>query len=351
MSSALLLMTCCSHHSDRNIVLNDFSNVESLVPSDSIELEKFSIFEPKNSFPFDNWLIVNKYGSDNAVDLINPSSGEKIECFRRGRGPGEVLNVGSAQLYGDDLHVFDINRQIYYILDIAETLYRKQQVLKSEILPHDAGKAIDQLNRPFVLYKYRTGVLATGLFEDGTWFGLLGDSGKTASAIPLIDFKSTRGMSPLENSSFQLSSFFSVSPDGKKGICAMLNCGAFSIFDINANTITERIRKIYYEPIMLSAPGDLITPGNSPENVRAFYSAQSTDKEIYLLFSGRKAGDETCPTYECSHLLVYDWDGNPVRRYELERAVNSIYLKNDRIYGTTSTPSAKVFIYELPKAK
>ena len=97
---AAAAMTCavattfCSPRSDRDIVLDCFAEAIPLSCSLSTSLEQFDIFEPKNVFPFNEWLIVNNYGGDHAIDILNPSSGEKIECFRRGRGPGEVLNVG-----------------------------------------------------------------------------------------------------------------------------------------------------------------------------------------------------------------------------------------------------------------
>ena len=352
---AAAAMTCavattfCSPRSDRDIVLDSFAEAIPLSCSLSTSLEQFDIFEPKNVFPFNEWLIVNNYGGDHAIDILNPSSGEKIECFRRGRGPGEVLNVGSVQLHGGILYVFDLGRQIYYALDLEASIKSRKQVLKGETRLLDDGSPVSPLNGPFILYKHGNGILATGLFSDGTWFGSLNEAKGIASSIPLIDFKSTRNMSTLENSAFQLSSSFSVSPDGRQGICAMLACGAFSIFDISGNALKERLRTIYYEPKMLPSPGEQITPGSTPDNIRAFYAVQSTDEEIYLLFSGREAGGIDIPSYECSHLLVYDWDGNPIRRYELEHPITSIHLQAGRIYGISTFPTAAYYVYELPQ--
>lgn len=59
-------------------------------------------------------------------------------------------------------------------------------------------------------------------------------------------------------------------------------------------------------------------------------------------------GDRERPSSECSHLLVYDWDGNPVRRYELEKTINSICLKDGKIYGASKYPKARVYVYNLP---
>ena len=253
------------------------------------------------------------------------------------------------QLHGGILYIFDLGRQIYYALDLEASIKSRKQVLKGETRLLDDGSPVSPLNGPFILYKHGNGILATGLFSDGTWFGSLNEAKGIASSIPLIDFKSTRNMSTLENSAFQLSSSFSVSPDGRQGICAMLACGAFSIFDISGNALKERLRTIYYEPKMLPSPGEQITPGSTPDNIRAFYAVQSTDEEIYLLFSGREAGGIDIPSYECNHLLVYDWDGNPIRHYELEHPITSIHLQAGRIYGVSTFPTAAYYVYELPQ--
>ena len=273
---------------------------------------------------------------------------EKIECFRRGRGPNEVMTTGHIQIYNGDLYLFDITRQILYSLDLEKTIRDKRQSIdkRISIQPNSSENIAERL---YSVYKSENYILTTALFSDGTWFGSLNEAKGIASSIPLIDFKSTRNMSTLENSAFQLSSSFSVSPAGRQGICAMLACGAFSIFDISGNALKERLRTIYYEPKMLPSPGEQITPGSTPDNIRAFYAVQSTDEEIYLLFSGREAGGIDIPSYECSHLLVYDWDGKPIRRYELEHPITSIHLQAGRIYGVSTFPTAAYYVYELPQ--
>ena len=129
----------------------------------------------------------------------------------------------------------------------------------------------------------------------------------------------------------------------------MADCGTFSVFDINGDSLTERVRKIYYEPRLYSLEGKMISPAHDRSNTQAFYSAASTEENIYLLFSGKQLGDMTDPTYECSHLLVYDWDGNPIRRYELEHPITSIHLQAGRIYGVSTFPTAAYYVYELPQ--
>ena len=134
-----------------------------------------------------------------------------------------------------------------------------------------------------------------------------------------------------------------------RGVCAMLYCGAFSIFDISGNILHEKMRKIYYEPKVISMSGEMISPAHDGEETKGFFSAESTEDHIYLLYSGRTRETQAELDSECSHLLVYDWDGNPVRRYELEKTINSIFLKDGKIFGASKYPKARIYVYDLPQ--
>ena len=92
----------------------------------------------------------------------------------------------------------------------------------------------------------------------------------------------------------------------------------------------------------------MISPAHDRSNVRGFFDVASSDDSIYLLYSGRTRETQAELDSECSHLLVYDWDGNPVRRYELEKTINSIYLHEGRIYGTSMHPASRIYVYNLP---
>ena len=86
----LSLTASCVHKSDNAIVLDTFRQVESIAPSDSISLDPFGIYMPQDVIPYKGWYVIRKYGNDNWIDIINTETGEKIECFRRGRGPGDI---------------------------------------------------------------------------------------------------------------------------------------------------------------------------------------------------------------------------------------------------------------------
>ena len=342
-----LSVTCCKRLSEQESVLNEFEIVTALSPVDSTCLDAFDVAMPTGIIAHDNCYIVEKSDSDNAVDIINPETKEKIECFRRGRGPNEVMTTGHIQIYNGDLYLFDITRQILYSLDLEKTIRDKRQSIDDRIsIQSNFSENID--GRLFSVYKTENYIITAALFSDGTWYGALDNDGNIKGRVPVENFKSTEALSTLERSSLFISSRFSIRPDGKAGICTA-PCGCiFSIFDAKTDDIQEIRRRVFFEPkVSPSNVENMISPRHSPDEVRGFCDVDSDQQYIYLLFSGKELSDFDDPSFLCNHLLVYDWDGNPVRRYELEKAIHSIYLKDGRIYGCSMHPESRIYVYEL----
>ena len=342
-----LSVTCCKRLSEQESVLNEFEIVTALSPVDSTCLDAFDVAMPTGIIAHDNWYIVEKSDSDNAVDIINPETKEKIECFRRGRGPNEVMTTGHIQIYNGDLYLFDITRQILYSLDLEKTIRDKRQSIDDRIsIQSNFSENID--GRLFSVYKTENYIITAALFSDGTWYGALDNDGNIKGRVPVENFKSTEALSTLERSSLFISSLFSVRPDGKAGVCSSQCGGLFSIFDVKTDSIQENRRRVFFEPkVSPSNVERMISPRHSPDDVRGFCDVDSDQQYVYLLFSGKELSDFDDPSFLCNHLLVYDWDGNPVRRYELEKAIHSIYLKDGKIYGCSMYPESRIYVYEL----
>ena len=304
---------------------------------------------PTDMLCYEDWFIIEKRGGDNTVDLINPETGTSIRCLMTGRGPGEVLIIGSMQLRNDMLHVFDSSRQNYIVLDLEATIDEGKQVIAETTALDTKDENAGDIEQPFALYKCKTAYLAAGLYGDGSWFRLLDSSWHSVSTIPMADFNGLDNLSVLEKASLHVTSSFSVRPDGRRGICAMDSGATFSIFSLDHDGIQEINRTIHFTPSLTpSGVSGLLSPRHNPDDVRGFCDVDSDQQYVYLLFSGKEFSDFDDPSFLCNHLLVYDWNGNPVRRYELEKSVSSIHLHDGRIYGTSMYPESMIYVYDLP---
>ena len=88
---------------------------------------------------------------------------------------------------------------------------------------------------------------------------------------------------------------------------------------------------------------------SNEETLDCFHGIASDRDYVYLLYSGRKWPGEEVPSYECNHLLVYDWDGNFVTRYDLAQRAMSIFHDGNELYCLTQYPSDKLYVYHLPE--
>ena len=346
---SIVLNVCGCRHSGASSVLSTFNDSHELFSACSIDLERFGIAMPTDMLCYEDWFIIEKRGGDNTVDLINPETGTSIRCLMTGRGPGEVLIIGSMQLRNDMLHVFDSSRQNYIVLDLEATIDEGKQVIAETTALDTKDENTGDIEQPFALYKCKTAYLAAGLYGDGSWFRLLDSSWHSVSTIPMADFNGLDNLSVLEKASLHVTSSFSVRPDGRRGICAMDSGATFSIFSLNHDDIQEINRTIHFTPSLTpSGVSGLLSPRHNPDDVRGFCDVDSDQQYVYLLFSGKEFSDFDDPSFLCNHLLVYDWDGNPVRRYELEKSVSSIHLHDGRIYGTSMYPESRIYVYDLP---
>ena len=71
----------------------------------------------------------------------------------------------------------------------------------------------------------------------------------------------------------------------------------------------------------------------------AFYSPFGTNSHLFVLFNGKfvnKPGHNLL----AEDILVFDWEGNPVRRYSLDKGVSRIFVdvKKRKIYGISNSP-------------
>ncbi|WP_455786814.1 BF3164 family lipoprotein [Parabacteroides goldsteinii] len=86
----------------------------------------------------------------------------------------------------------------------------------------------------------------------------------------------------------------------------------------------------------------------NPEELATFYlSPQSTSKYIYVLCSNKKSEKIAAPTQE---LQVWDWNGNPVMCYKLNKPVSLITISelDNKIYAIDQENENQIYTHELP---
>lgn len=341
------LLVGCSR-STGNVLFDSFSGkVTKLTPEETIDLEQFGILMPSDLIKYDDSFIIKKGQSKNIVDILTPSTGEVISCFRKGRGPGEIINPSSFQRIGDTLFLYDITAQQYYALDLKETIESKKESIEEYRKLN--VQANDSIIRPYILRKIDDCFVSTGIFKNTCWFVLIDHNNQTHNGADYLDYQTIEGFSNEAKSVFHISNFIDYNPSKNRFVCAFKFAEAFSICEFDGHIVNEVFREQTKNEPKVIEPTDGAIIAYRPEHTEAFQAVCTDENYIYLLYSGKSVISDSSPSDLGQHILVYDWDGKPIKHLLLDEEIGSMYLENEKIYCSTNYPEPQILVYDMTR--
>lgn len=342
----IFLFVACGKSDDS--ILAGFNKVcqNTVYPIDSILLVDYGIFMPENIAKHNDWLVIKKHDSQNHIDLINIENNNIIKIANKGRAENELLSAASIQLNDGLLTVYDQNLMKKVIYDLDSTIL--QNVSCMHVHNYSFNKSQDRyIIKPFTLYTYNDISVATGLWNDDSWYRLMNSDGSFSKGVKQIAYKSLELFPQLEKTIFHISSVLAINPSGTKVVCASSMAPALSVSYIDKKELVEYKRSVSGEPKLEMKKSERHSSLRyADDNIRAFCSVWTTEERIYMLYSG-KTMDSKVPSYQCNNLLIYDWELNPIRRCVLSNSINSFCIDGNKLYGTSSYPDSIVYIYDL----
>ena len=79
-----------------------------------------------------------------------------------------------------------------------------------------------------------------------------------------------------------------------------------------------------------------------------YYESRTDGKYLYVLESCYELDDQQTRQVKSSNVLVYDWDGNPVKKYRLDKAVDAMMADNGKLYAFDwNEDFEKIYVYDL----
>lgn len=336
------LWTGCDADRSKDAYLASLPKAEGVLePAASLEMEQFALVLPSHLVKYDHWLIIKQVQAKNNLAIINLDTHSKMETLRVGRGPGEMLQGGIAYLDGSKLVLTEANALTVVSMDLA--LLQEGYIPPLDTIGN--FKSVRTATSRF--RKVRGGYLSTSRRGEA-WYSLWDADGFVGNAIerPYVAGLESASLSSI--ASFYASSLLTVHPDGSRACVALVGMAALSFSVIENRELKEVKRYEYNEPAVTHAAGESYI--SREEMLDCFHGIASNKDYVYLLYSGKKkiADENSAPSYECNHLLVYDWNGNFVARYELSKPVMDIFLDGNELYCLTQYPSDKLYVYRLP---
>ena len=338
VSAAVLLaaaVSCTSKYADDPYLRDLKIEEQTLAPVDSSGLDVYGYWQPMNVVDtYGGWLVISSVDGDYHMLFVNPESGDHFYAIRRGRGPGEIVSGCNLHKSGDAVRYYDFTRTKCIELDIEKSIAAYAAVC-------DTVGDFSKGNRLVYLTSCGKDQFVSGcLADENYWYALYDRQGNFLSGIEAIAGLSKDRDSAL---SAMLSTQYAASPDGKHLCSANVNVPVVSFASVSGNMLWESKR--------LQAKFDCEKEAHGRTAKSYFNGVAADDNYVYILYSGRRIIDREMLSNECSHLLVYDWNGNIKHHYVLSRPVCSISLTDDGFYAVSTWPSGKLLHFVLAEVK
>lgn len=138
-----------------------------------------------------------------------------------------------------------------------------------------------------------------------------------------------------------------VKPDGSRWVVAHQLTDMLEIYDDSLKLVKRIQGPDGFFPQMEEVNGHI---RHNRKERNAYFFPFATDTYIYVLYDGRVYDVESPTRYLRDKLFVLDWNGTPVKYYQLSEPVFhfAIDVRNGTLYGLSDLPEFHIVSYALP---
>ncbi len=340
LSAAILCSisySSCIFNETASDPLSDFSFIEPthLPVINRIELEQYGIYKPGNIVKFDDKYIIQDQSDDYLIKAINAKESAVYKGFHRGNGPEEFILISSLQVVDSVPFVYDIVKKQLHKLSFNDS------VITSEIV-----FTLSTEDRPSLVLNTSKGIVESGVFQEG-WIKYSNAKGIQIATLDFPEFSVLDHLTSTDQSIIYMSTLMAAKPDGNKIAFATQKAGVLAIAEYSEDSLAEIVQKRYF-------PADVVKGANGQiayrkEGKVGFCDISCSNDLIYALYSGKVRETAGSSAFHCQHMLVYDWDGNPVKHFILEQNMLSAKYdsESNKIYGIGYAPEGCILEYDL----
>lgn len=299
------------------------------------------LMKPRRLFIIDSVLLVQNTQTQYIIHKYNLNTLKKTgECIPFGSGPNELLWVHKIQNNGQYIWLIDTQRQSCL------------KFLKSDICNQEACVSVGQIRTKehfgdaIILPDNR--LLATVLNISQKRFSFFSEEGNLLNTIgEFPDYGEE--LKPLEKiEGFDGELLLGV--DGIKFFFFHKQTDLIDVFDLSGSLIRRFHGPEHFMPHVKEKDYDNGTKVHSIPNVSkdAYFCPTLCGNEIYVLYSG-KFYDPQINTYLHDQILVFDKEGNPLRRYRLSVPIFTftVDMATRTIYGLSDDPDFRLVKFDI----
>lgn len=328
----IVILSACKERGDN--LKKSFKEIETIaIESQPVDIEENVSFSSMfKMVSVDNLIIVSEI-RDPEYDLkiVNLNNGKVRKFAKRGKGPDEIKYRGvnfSIDYHTNQLYLIDGQYSLVYAID---SLKEGNNVPFKKF---SIDKSAPRMRENIYCQNNIVGMLAD---EPQPGFGIYDIDSEEMSRIK-IPSQDSLPKGTLNNQAFlinhpsdSLVAYFHYT----SGICGILDLKNKEKIDIKSNFYWATTNK------KIKSGNKTITAHNKEDERNGFIAATSDENYIYTLYSGKSMNvnsvKELTNAFLSNVVYVFDWEGRPIKKYQLDEEVRSITIdqKDNVLYAAS----------------
>lgn len=309
------------------------------------EINGIDIAAPQQLLVVDTLLIINdRFEDENDTyfyGVFNRNSGLFYQVFgREGRGPDEFLA---------NSYMFRAPEGFNNIIINNRRLFSVSEISLERVLSNSSRITVDQIDELNTSYSLVSKIsddllFGTGTFTDGR-FALADTSGELINTFLSYPFEDEFDGISTRDLGMAYQSNFSFHPTMPLVTVVNFTAGNLDILRVENDSIEEVSQVYTHQPKFENQSSETqISVMFDADNIMGYWDNDVTEEYIYALYSGRERSDPNQSTG--NKLLVFDWEGNPIKQLNLDIEVSGIAVdqNNETLYAVANDDNNEAFI-------
>lgn len=335
-----MIFLCLISCEKRDNIFADFKDRKSLCSTDSIVLEQLNILNPHYIQYKDSFLIFSSMTGEREIQFLNLQSQRITTRKVIGQGANEMPRYSLVRTSNHSSFCFaDHRRGKIYEIDL-ERLKTDSNTIHSLKYELPVKNKSDYFLRFIETNKYIYGI---GLFKEGRIYSYNKDNQTTNISM---DYPTNEDILKLDM--IHKGALFTGTIMAGNDTSLVLSCfGLIDFYKIlpDGSLKLKCKRHHFFPQFSGQEQGHLII--FKRDDTYGFSGIDADKKYVYLLYSGKNIKKEGEHAYNCPHLLVYDWNGYPIKHYKLSKPLYDFCIAGNTLYGLSRERDPMVYIYSI----
>lgn len=324
-----ILLNGCLPEKNAEKEFRKFPKVDSL--SAKVIKGDYKLYDPYSIAAQNKKILISEKKQNRPLRILNLVTNEfDILSIKKGRGPGEVIAPAWLTTFNGRFQALDIVKNTLYKLQLPEE--KNDTVSFTEV---NIGQIVGDFSQN------TKSIFFTGYFSNGR-FGRY-DKGK-GNMVEIGKIPTTDIPGAVYNNAHD--GYITLSNDGKRIAIGQRYTDILEIYGSSNGKLFQKVKGPIGKPLKYE-PGQYVEAHLKEDNYIGYKALYHYKNNILGMFSGYHMNEPFA--YHADKLVVFSWQGQPLKMYQLDRHLLSTALdkKNGYLYGVSAEPETEIVRYAL----